>query len=264
MNAGAEWLPSIAPALKYTRRIRAEKPQLDSSWVSATLSRDGLLPLAETSTGAQGKDETGFLLFCCFRVAGPFVYVSRVRRHVIIAHTTALDAPRRTESESFSLKWSTAPTWRHFAGGRISLLKLLLLCVIGVFGVVVLCALCLSSLFFSFRGKRRLPHQLCRTLYFPPSNHLRFDCGASHPPGPQVETFAGSFLSDNPRVDVLVNNAGGMPNNRTISAQGHEAIMVRVCIACQTRVCLDGGLYAPLHLFEIQPQSWPPSGRLSP
>ncbi|CAN0002459.1 unnamed protein product [Pylaiella littoralis] len=41
----------------------------------------------------------------------------------------------------------------------------------------------------------------------------------------QVETFAGSFLSSNPRVDVLVNNAGGMPSDRTISAQGHEAIM---------------------------------------
>ncbi|CAM9756681.1 unnamed protein product [Scytosiphon promiscuus] len=41
----------------------------------------------------------------------------------------------------------------------------------------------------------------------------------------QVETFAGSFLASNPRLDVLVNNAGGMPAERTESAQGNEAIM---------------------------------------
>ena len=43
----------------------------------------------------------------------------------------------------------------------------------------------------------------------------------------QVEEFAGSFLAANPRLDVLVNNAGGMPATRTLSAQGREAIMVR-------------------------------------
>eukprot|EP00903_Cladosiphon_okamuranus_P011221 g10587.t1 len=41
----------------------------------------------------------------------------------------------------------------------------------------------------------------------------------------QVETFAGSFLASNPRLDVLVNNAGGMPATRTLSTQGREAIM---------------------------------------
>ncbi|CAM9933418.1 unnamed protein product [Ectocarpus sp. 12 AP-2014] len=41
----------------------------------------------------------------------------------------------------------------------------------------------------------------------------------------QVETFAGSFLESNSRLDVLINNAGGMPAERMESAQGHEAIM---------------------------------------
>ncbi|CAM9475878.1 unnamed protein product [Laminaria digitata] len=41
----------------------------------------------------------------------------------------------------------------------------------------------------------------------------------------QVEDFADSFLASNPSLNVLVNNAGGMPAKRTETAQGHEAIM---------------------------------------
>ena len=46
-------------------------------------------------------------------------------------------------------------------------------------------------------------------------------------PGEQVEEFADSFLESNPSLNVLVNNAGGMPATRMKTAQGHEAIMVR-------------------------------------
>lgn len=44
---------------------------------------------------------------------------------------------------------------------------------------------------------------------------------------PQVETFASKFVASTPRLDVLVNNAGGMPPERVETPQGNEGIMVR-------------------------------------
>lgn len=43
----------------------------------------------------------------------------------------------------------------------------------------------------------------------------------------QVEAFATEFVATNPRLNILVNNAGGMPSARTLSPQGNESIMVR-------------------------------------
>lgn len=53
----------------------------------------------------------------------------------------------------------------------------------------------------------------------------------------QVKAFASTFVASNPRLNVLVNNAGGMPSERTLSAQGNEAIMVRN-VQRQERVCV--------------------------
>ncbi|CAM9497431.1 unnamed protein product, partial [Discosporangium mesarthrocarpum] len=41
----------------------------------------------------------------------------------------------------------------------------------------------------------------------------------------QVEEFTVAFVRDNPRLHVLVNNAGGMPAERTMTPQGNEGIM---------------------------------------
>lgn len=61
-------------------------------------------------------------------------------------------------------------------------------------------------------------------------------------PGEQVEEFADSFLASNPNLNVLVNNAGGMPAKRMKTAQGHEAIMVRENLQPGTvNVCTQPG-----------------------
>lgn len=86
-------------------------------------------------------------------------------------------------------------------------------------------------------------------LFFPaPINLTKLHRLLASPPlrllpnSAQVETFAGSFLASTPRLDVLVNNAGGMPATRTRSAQGREAIMVHTLYAkpllkCQVVRC---------------------------
>lgn len=43
----------------------------------------------------------------------------------------------------------------------------------------------------------------------------------------QVEAFASEFVAANPRLNILINNAGGIPSERTLSAQGNEAVMVQ-------------------------------------
>jgi NAD(P)-dependent dehydrogenase (short-subunit alcohol dehydrogenase family) len=40
-----------------------------------------------------------------------------------------------------------------------------------------------------------------------------------------VRAFAKSFSADHPRIDVLVNNAGAMPTERTLTSEGNEQIM---------------------------------------
>jgi dehydrogenase/reductase SDR family protein 12 len=60
----------------------------------------------------------------------------------------------------------------------------------------------------------------------------------------EIRAFAGKFSAREPRLDVLVNNAGVMPDERTASADGHELMFATHVLAPLALSTLLAGLLA--------------------
>ncbi|HYB26452.1 MAG TPA: SDR family NAD(P)-dependent oxidoreductase [Solirubrobacteraceae bacterium] len=92
------------------------------------------------------------------------------------------------------------------------------------------------------RNERRAAEAVTRILAAEPGSDVRA-AGCDVSSLVAIRDFAEQFVAGEPRVDVLVNNAGVMPDERTASADGHELMFATHVLA---PVALTAVLVGPL------------------